>query len=95
MLGQLLAFVNGDLTGPESLELFAELVNTGYAWQLEGHYGREAARLIDSGMLELGQDGRYHPNPEYMEDLEELYTETDWNRPLAEHEAEYNARMED
>lgn len=70
MLGRLIDFVNGELTGPESLELFAELVNTGYAWQLEGHMGREAARLIESGMLTVTDVNpvQVEANPEFMVD---------------------------
>lgn len=70
LIGNLLDWTNGDLSGPESLELFADLVNTGYAWTLEGHIGREAQRLIDSGMLVADPEGsgRCVPNPEYMEE---------------------------
>lgn len=52
----IIAFENGDLEGNEVLDLFADLVRTGIAWQLQGFYGRTALDLIESGYL--SEDGR-------------------------------------
>lgn len=46
---KIIAYESGELDDSESLELFQELVATGLAWELQGHYGRAAIRLIESG----------------------------------------------
>ena len=48
---QIIAFEAGELDNDETLELFADLVRTGMAWQLQGSYGRTAAALIDGGFI--------------------------------------------
>jgi hypothetical protein len=50
-IDKLMAFENGDLSEVEIVELFQHLVNTGVAWQLQGFYGRTAARLIEAGLV--------------------------------------------
>lgn len=41
----------GELEESEIVELFQELVNTGTAWHLQGHYGRTAHALIGAGLV--------------------------------------------
>jgi hypothetical protein len=50
---------DGELTEQETSELFQHLVDTGLAWQLQGMYGREAARRIASGEIHDAR-GAYH-----------------------------------
>ncbi len=55
----------GDCTVPladqtELLNLFQELVNTGLAWKLQGHYGRTAANLIRLGYIDGPTQGGAH-----------------------------------
>lgn len=47
----IIAYEQGELTDSESLELFGQLIRSGLAWSLQGHYGRTAAALIDGGYL--------------------------------------------
>lgn len=51
VIGQIIAYENGELTHEEVIELFQHLVNTGLAWQLQGHYGRTARDLIEAGEI--------------------------------------------
>jgi hypothetical protein len=44
-------YEGGNLSDLEIIEGFRELVRTGLAWQLQGHYGRMAQRLIDAGHI--------------------------------------------
>ena len=48
---KIIAFEAGELDNDETLELFAGLVRSGMAWQLQGSYGRTAAALIDGGFI--------------------------------------------
>lgn len=48
---RILKYEAGTLGEGEQLQLFAELIRSGLAWRLQGHYGRMAARLIDAGCI--------------------------------------------
>lgn len=51
LVGQIMAYEDGDLSDAEVLDLFASLVASGMAWQLQGSYGRQAVALIDGGLI--------------------------------------------
>lgn len=49
-IDQIIAYENGELNEEETIELFQSLIDSGMAWQLQGHYGRTAAALIEAGV---------------------------------------------
>jgi len=48
----IIAYENGELDEDQFLSLFSQLVSSGLAWTLQGHYGRTAATLIENGWLD-------------------------------------------
>ena len=49
------AYEAGDLSDAEVVEGFQELIDLGVVWQLQGAYGRMAARLIAAGHCTPGK----------------------------------------
>ncbi len=47
----IIEYENGELDPMGELELFSELIATGAAWSLQGHYGRTAKAFIEQGLL--------------------------------------------
>jgi hypothetical protein len=61
-ISKIIAYENGELDAAETLTLFADLIKTGLAWQLQGSvYGRPAANLIEQGLItpqgQITEDG--------------------------------------
>lgn len=50
-IDKIIAYESGELDDGEIIDLFAELVKSGMAWQLQGSYGRQAKALIDAGII--------------------------------------------
>ena len=44
-------YEEGQMSEDEIISFFQELVNSGMAWSLQGHYGRTAMHLIESGLV--------------------------------------------
>lgn len=44
-----MAYECGELDDDAIIEGFQHLIDSGLAWQLQGHYGRTAAALIENG----------------------------------------------
>jgi len=49
-IGKIISYEQGELEEEEIVELFQELINSGLAWELQGHYGRTAKYLIETGV---------------------------------------------
>ena len=49
------------------VQFFADLIATGLAWQLQGHYGREARAYIDNGLINVQGDVDWDMYKEYFE----------------------------
>lgn len=48
-IDKIIAYENGEMNEEEMVEFFQELINSGMAWKLQGHYGRTASALIEAG----------------------------------------------
>ena len=48
----IIQYENGELNDQEVVCLFAELVRSGLAWELQGSYGRTANALIKEGWFD-------------------------------------------
>lgn len=46
----IIQFESGQLEEEEIIALFQAMINDGTVWQLQGRYGRQAARLIEAGI---------------------------------------------
>ena len=48
-VSKIIAYESGEMNKEEAISFFQELIDTGLAWKLQGHYGRTATNLIESG----------------------------------------------
>ena len=49
---RIIDYEGGELDEEETIALFQDLVDSGMAWSLQGHYGRTATAMIDAGLVE-------------------------------------------
>jgi hypothetical protein len=51
---KIIAYENGEMeTKEELVEFFQELIDSGLAWELQGHYGRTAQALIQGNICHM------------------------------------------
>lgn len=55
-VNDIIAYENGDMQEEEMIQFFQELIDSGAAWTLQGHYGRMAQNLIEDGVCTLPED---------------------------------------
>ncbi len=53
LIGDIIAFENGELEDQEVVDLFQKLIDNGQAWTMQGMYGRTATILIDRGLCHV------------------------------------------
>jgi len=53
LVQDIIDYENGDMTEERIINLFQKLIDEGYAWTLQGHYGRMANSLIDDGFCKF------------------------------------------
>jgi len=52
MLDKIMAYEQDEMEDEdEVIAFFQELVDSGLAWSLQGHYGRTAVAMIDAGLV--------------------------------------------
>ena len=61
LVQDIIDYENGDMTEERIINLFQKLIDEGYAWTLQGHYGRMANNLIDEGYCKFD---RKSPKPQ-------------------------------
>ena len=49
-INDIIEYEAGQMSEERVIDFFQELINSGMAWQLQGHYGRIAQALIDEGI---------------------------------------------
>ena len=50
-IDKIISYESGDMNREETIVFFAEMIETGDAYRLQGHYQRVANMLIDNGII--------------------------------------------
>jgi len=52
LVNKIMSYEADEMSQEEEISFFQELINSGMAWNLQGHYGRMAVRLIEEGLCQ-------------------------------------------
>jgi len=52
LLDYIMDYESGELSDPETLDMFSMIIKDGLMYSLQGHYGRTASALIQDGWLD-------------------------------------------
>jgi hypothetical protein len=63
VVDKIVRYENGNMDELETIGFFQELINSGLAWELQGHYGRMAQRLLEEGLCEGKQSNSADVDP--------------------------------
>jgi len=58
LVDKIIAYEQGEMGQEQTLQFFQELIDTGLAFTLQGHYGRTAVRLIKAGLVRPGRENK-------------------------------------
>ena len=78
------ALWNENATQEEEVAAYQNLINSGDAWKLEGHVGRTAMSLIESGECILGEVGHHDYYGNYVPSRYEVQAGTKGSAEYAE-----------
>ena len=56
MVSKIIQYEAGNMNAEETIEFFQELIDSGMAWTLQGHYGRTAAYLIKESLCKKSEE---------------------------------------
>ena len=56
IVDKIMAYEQSDMNQEQTVQFFLELIATGIAFRLQGHYGRTAVRLIEAGLVRTSED---------------------------------------
>ncbi len=71
-VADLTAIYREDATEQEQIDAYQALIDNGQAWRLEGHVGRTAMGLIESGVCTLGVVGHHDTYGNYVPSRDEV-----------------------
>ena len=54
LIDKIMSYESGEMSDERTIEFFQELIDSGMAWSLQGHYGRTAVALIEAGHCSRG-----------------------------------------